>query len=127
MSDNTQLIQGMYGAFGRGDIPSVIANLDEQIAWHTPGVLPQTVPVAGRDDVGGFFQKLASSWEDFGLEIDDICASGDRVCVIGRAGGKLDGAETHYGFVHAWTVNDGVCTRFDEYVDPDELIAHSAA
>jgi hypothetical protein len=23
-----------------------------------------------------------------------------------------------YGFVDAWTIHDGICVRFDEYVDP---------
>jgi ketosteroid isomerase-like protein len=51
-------------------------------------------------------------------------ASGDRVCAIGRAKGALDGGQASYGFVHAWTVRDGACLRFDEYVDPSlELIA----
>src|SRR5439155_17776917 len=126
-NDNAQLMQRTYEAFGRGDIPAVMDAFADDIAWHTPEVLPQTIPVNGKEDVGAFFQKLASSWEDFGLEIDDICASGDRVCVIGRAGGKLDGSQTSYGFVHSWVVRDGVCVRFDEYIDPDELIAHSAA
>ena len=74
-----------------------------------------------------FFQKLASTWQDFNLEVDDMVASGDRVCVIGRAGGELAGVQASYGFVHAWTVRDGVCVRFDEYVDPSpELIGRSS-
>jgi len=127
MPDNSQIVQDMYEAFGRGDIPGVIAGLDANIAWNTPRVLPHWTSVTDRDGVPALFQKIASTWEDFGLEIEDVCASGDRVCVIGRAGGKLDGQQTHFGFVHAWTVRDGVCVRFDEYVDPDELIAHVAA
>jgi uncharacterized protein len=127
MPDNAQILQDLYGAFGRGDIPTVIAGLDEHIAWNAPDVLPHSMSVSGRDEVPAFFQKLASTWEDFKLEVEDMCASGDRVCVIGKAGGKLDGQQTSYGFVHAWTVRDGICVRFDEYVDPDELIAHAAA
>jgi uncharacterized protein len=124
-NDNAELLRGTYGAFGRGDIPAVMAVLDEDIVWHVPDVLPHAMAVGGRDDVGKFFQKLASTWEEFGLEIDDLVASGDRVCAIGRAGGNLTGGQAaSYGFVHAWTVRDGVCVRFDEYVDPSpELIA----
>jgi ketosteroid isomerase-like protein len=100
----------------------VIAVLDEKIAWRAPDVLPHAMAVDGRDDVGKFFQKLASTWDDFDLKVDDMVASGDRVCVIGRAG-TLSGVQASYGFVHAWTVRDGVCVRFDEYVDPSpELI-----
>src|SRR5258708_37162985 len=123
--DNADLLRGTYEAFGRGDIAAVIGVLDEHIVWNTPAVLPHAMPVNGRDEVGAFFQNLASTWQDFNLEIDDFVASGDRVCVIGKAGGSLEGGETaSYGFVHAWTVHDGVCVRFDEYVDPSpELLA----
>ena len=123
-NDNAELLRGAYEAFGRGDIPAVMASLDENIVWNAPAVLPHAMPVAGRDDVGKFFQNLASTWEGFSLEVDDLVASGDRVCAIGRAGGKLNGVEASYGFVHAWTVQDGVLVRFDEYVDPSpELLA----
>ncbi|MEA2196245.1 MAG: uncharacterized protein QOJ25_296 [Solirubrobacteraceae bacterium] len=123
--DNADLLRGTYEAFGRGDIPAVIGVLDEHIVWNTPAVLPHAMAVNGRDEVGAFFQNLASTWQDFNLEIDDFVASGDRVCVIGKAGGSLEGGKTaSYGFVHAWTVRDGVCVRFDEYVDPSpELLA----
>jgi ketosteroid isomerase-like protein len=119
---NVDLIRSAYEAFGRGDIPAVIAVMDANIAWNVPAVLPHAMRVDGRDDVGGFFEKLAATWQDFDLQIEDFCASGDRVCVIGRAGGTLDGASASYGFVHAWTVRDGVCVRFDEYVDPSREI-----
>jgi ketosteroid isomerase-like protein len=123
-NDNADLLRSTYEAFGRGDIPAVIDVLDQNIVWNTPAVLPHAMTVNGRDDVGAFFQKLASTWQDFSLEIDDYVASGDRVCVIGRAGGILEGETASYGFVHAWTVRDGVLVRFDEYVDPSrELLA----
>jgi ketosteroid isomerase-like protein len=123
-NENAQLLRATYEAFGRGDIPAVIAILDEDIAWHAPAVLPHAMAVNGRDDVPAFFQNLASTWDDFGLEIHDLVASGDRVCAIGTAGGKLRGTPVNYGFVHAWTLRDGKCVRFDEYVDPSpELLA----
>jgi ketosteroid isomerase-like protein len=105
----------------------VLAILDENIAWNAPAVLPHAMTVRGRDNVGPFFQNLAATWDDFNLEIEDFVASGDRVCVIGRAGGKLDGEAASYGVAHVWTVRDGVCVRFDEYVDPSpELVSRAA-
>jgi ketosteroid isomerase-like protein len=124
-TENAQLLHDTYEAFGRGDIPAVMGVLAEDIAWNVPEVLPHGMAVNGRDDVGRFFQNLASTWDDFGLELDDV-AAGDRVFAIGRAGGMLDGRRASYGFVHVWTVRDGVLVRFDEYVDPSrELIARA--
>jgi ketosteroid isomerase-like protein len=123
-NENVELLRRTYDAFGRGDIPAVMAVFAEDIDWNVPKVLPHGLQAHGKDEVGQFFQGLASTWDGFGLEIDDYVASGNRVCVIGRAAGQLDGVQTGYGFVHAWTLRDRVCIRFDEYVDPDaELIA----
>ena len=121
---NVELLKGAYDAFGRGDIPVVLGVLDENVEWSVPDAVPQGMRVRGRDEVAGFFQNLVSLWSDFGVEIDDFVADGDRVCVIGRAKGKFGDTNTGYGFVHAWTMRDGVAVRFDEYVDPDpELLA----
>jgi uncharacterized protein len=115
---NLELIQGAYEAFGRGDIPAVLDVLSDDVEWNVPEVLPQGGHVRGRDEVGGFFQRLGGIWQDLNIEVDDFCASGDRVCVIGRGSGSVEGKQTGYGFVHAWTVRDGAAVKFDEYADP---------
>jgi uncharacterized protein len=117
-NDNVALVQRTYEAFGRGDIPAVMGTFAEDISWNVPTVVPHGGRAKGRDEVGRFFERLGSMWEDFGLDLEDFVASGDRVCVIGRAQGRFNGTQTGYGFVHCWTVQDGVCTDFDEYVDP---------
>jgi ketosteroid isomerase-like protein len=123
-TDNVELLRNTYEAFGRGDIPTVMAAFAEDIELSVPEVLPHGGTSRGLDEVAGFFERLASTWEDFGLELDALFGSGDHVCAVGRAGGSLDGVRTGYGFVHVWTVTDGACRRFDEFVDPEpELLA----
>jgi ketosteroid isomerase-like protein len=93
-----------------------------------PDVLPHGGSVVGKEAVGGFFQSLAEKWDDFGLEIDDMTVAGDRAYISGRASGTYRGRAAGYGFVHAWTIEEGACARFDEYVDPSpELVAAAAA
>jgi ketosteroid isomerase-like protein len=121
-NDNVELLRGTYEAFARGDIPGVMSAFAPDIEWNAPAVLPHGGQARGPEEVGQFFQGLGATWEDFGLELDDFVASGDRVCVIGRAHGRLKGQETGYGFAHCWTVRDGTCTRFDEYVDPEPAV-----
>jgi uncharacterized protein len=121
--ENVELLQGNYEAFGRGDIDTIMGTLAEDIAWSVPEVLPHGVRARAKMEVAQFFRTLLTSWEDFRVEVHEYVASGERVCVIGRANGRHDGEQKGYGFVHAWTVRDGLCVRFDEYVDPDpELV-----
>jgi uncharacterized protein len=118
MSDNVEMVRGVYEAFGRGDIPAVMENFTDDIEWHVPEPLPQAGDAHGPEEVVQFFQRLGDIWSGFQVEADDIVASCDRVYVIGRASGEVDGTQTGYGFVHCWTVSDGSLSRFDEYVDP---------
>jgi uncharacterized protein len=119
MSDqNVQLVQGAYESFARGDVPAVLGLLADDVAWSVPPPLPQAVDAHGRDEVGAFFERLVGIWEGLDIEVTDVVASGDRVCVIGRGSGKVDGEEAGYGFVHAWTLADGKAVRFDEYAQP---------
>lgn len=99
-------------------------SLSEDVEWKVPEVLPHGMKAHGREEVGGFFERLAATWDELAVELDDYVASDDRVCAIGRVRGRLNGTEAGYGFVHSWTVRDGVLVRFDEYVDPPaEVVA----
>jgi ketosteroid isomerase-like protein len=120
--DNATLLRETYEAFGRGDIPTVLSKFSEDIHWNAPEVLPHGMHVHGPEAVGGFFEQLGAMWKDFELEMEVFVASGDRVCVIGKANGTIDGTTMTYGFVHAWTVRDGVLVTFDEFVDPDDTM-----
>ncbi len=119
MSDqNAELVQGAYESFAQGDVPAVLGLLADDVAWSVPPPLPQAIDAHGRDEVGAFFERLAGIWEGLDIEVKDVVASGDRVCVIGRGSGKVGGEEASYGFVHAWTLADGKAVRFDEYAQP---------
>jgi hypothetical protein len=39
-NDNVELLRGTCEAFGRGEIPAVMAVLDKNIVWNTPAALP---------------------------------------------------------------------------------------
>ena len=119
MSDrNLDVVRGAYESFSQGDVPAVLGTLAEDVVWTVPPPLPQAVEAHGRSEVGAFFQRLVGIWEGFNVEVDDFVASGDRVCVIGRGSGRVDGHDAGYGFVHCWQLADGRAVRFDEYASP---------
>lgn len=123
MSDeNAALARGLYEAFDRGDIAAIIGALAENVSWNSPTVLPHGGIAHGHEEVEGFFKRLADKWEDFRVEVREFVSSGDRVCAIGRAQGKLEGLPAAYGFVHCLTVVDGTVIRFHEYVDPERAL-----
>ena len=115
---NVDVVRGAYESFSQGDVLAVLGILADDVEWTVPPPLPQATEAHGRDEVGAFFQKLVGIWSDFDVQVDDFVASGDRVCAIGRGSGKVNGEAASYGFVHCWTLSDGVTVRFDEYASP---------
>jgi ketosteroid isomerase-like protein len=121
---NVETIKAAYAAFAAGDVEGVLSRLDGDVEWRVPAVLPHGGEFRGREGAGAFFSGLVEKWDGLEVELDDIVAERDRVVAMGRAHGRLRSAgDTEYGFVHAWTLRDGRAVRFDEYVDPPELLA----
>ena len=114
-----ELIRALYAAFGRGEVPAVLAMLDEDIEWHAPVNLPHGGDFRGREAVGGFFQGIGEHWESLEVDLEALVSSGDRVVALARAQGRLraTGEEAAYSAAHSWTIVDGIPVRFDEYVN----------
>ena len=119
MADNTEVINGAYAAFASGDIPALLAIMDDGVDWESPKPLPVAGSYSGPDGVGEFFATIGREWPELNIEIDEMVASGDHVVGIGRAEGKLTSGEAaSYGFTHVFTLADGKVVRFREYVAP---------
>jgi ketosteroid isomerase-like protein len=119
MADNTEVINGAYAAFAKGDVPALLALMSNTVEWECPKPLPQAGSYHGPDGVGEFFAGIAASWPELNIGIDDMVASGDNVVAVGHGEGKLaSGEAAAYGFAHVFTLADGKVVRFREYVDP---------
>ena len=59
---NVDTIKQIYEAFGKGDIPTIMDKLDENVAWdtqtHVLGV-PWLSPRRGKGNIPAFFESLA--------------------------------------------------------------------
>jgi uncharacterized protein len=128
MADNAQVIRNAYEAFAQGDIPAVIALLDDDVEWEVTDVLPQGGSFRGRDGVGEFFQGIGEAWEGLELELEHLLDAGDHVVGIGQAHGTLSssGGAAGYGFAHVFTLQGGNVTRFREYAAPDGRLSNTA-
>jgi ketosteroid isomerase-like protein len=126
MSDNAQLVAGAYEAFAKGDIPAVLALIDERCEWfesehstYWPGgplVGPQAV-------LQGVFMRLAEDYDGFTVHVRRIVDGGDTILVetrytgTGRATGKALDAQA----AHVWDLRDGKVVRWQQYVDTLQL------
>jgi ketosteroid isomerase-like protein len=121
-TSNSQTLRGMYDAFARGDVPTVLAGLDPDIVWNeaegsayasgSPYHGPQAV-------VQGVFMRLGNEWNGYQVKPDKFIDSGDTVVVLGRYAGtfKATGQQIHAPFAHVWTFRNGKAVSFQQYTD----------
>ena len=120
---NRDIIDGVYAAFARGDIPDVLGALAPDIAWNEA---EHNLPLAeGNPYIGpqavleGVFMRLGEEFDGFAVVPERLVAEGDCVVMCGRysATARATGLPVNPQAVHVWTLRDGKVTGFQQHVD----------
>ena len=120
--ENTRLAQSAYEAFGRGDMPALGEIMADDIEWVNPGD-PSDDRLAGtyrgKDDVLGWFAKLAETLDFQTFEPREFIAQGDKVVslVYAEATVRSTGRSFVQDEAHVWTFRDGKLAHFQIYFD----------
>ena len=124
--DNVKLLKNIYDAFGRGDIPTVLAAMSPDIKWYEAEnnpYMPSGEAVVGPDVVNDLFMRLGAEWDGFTIHLRTFHGAGDSIIVEARYSGtyKSTGKRMDAQVCHVWDVKDGKLTRFQQYVDTAKL------
>jgi ketosteroid isomerase-like protein len=123
--DDVKSLRRIYEALSRWDVDELLRDLSHDIEWTAPETLPWGGTRHGHDGVQAFasiFQEhIDGSWAD----PDDFLDAGDRMVVLGRlrGRGRKSGRGFEVGFVHVWTMSDGVASRCQSYLDSGPVMA----
>lgn len=124
-----ETVQGVYAAFGRGDLPALIALLHPEVDWSVTVTAPggDLVPMLrngiGPAAVERYFSGVAQL-EIHVFDVGRMVVDGDVVLV------EVHVEATHRGScrslvtdeVHHWVVRDGLVVRYRPYADTAALI-----
>lgn len=125
--DNVKTIQQLYEAFGRGDIPTILNALADDVEWKEPpnGAPPFAGTHHGRDGVGRFFQRLAETVEPEQFEPREFVAQGDVVVALGyyRFRARTTGKSYDTEWSMVWRFRDGKVAQFQIYKDSAAEVA----
>lgn len=125
--DNVEVMKGLYDAFGRGEIPTVLGAMSPAIKWHQAENNPYRPSgeawVGPEAVLNNLFMKLGGEWDGFTVHPKSFYGAGDSVIVEGRYTGiyKATGKSMDTQMCHVWDVKDGKVTRFQQYVDTAKL------
>src|SRR5581483_6550932 len=123
---NIALIQNLYAAFGRADVPAMLAGLSPDIDWWTIGAGPYPTfgQRKGHAAVQQFFVQVAENEEFSDFSPREFYAAEDKVFVLGTYAGRIKKSGKPFGgeWVHVFTVRDGKVSKFREHCDTAQFV-----
>ncbi len=116
MSDPVSIIQELYAAFGRGDVPGILNHIASDVDFEFVGS-PALVYAGNRrnhEQVADFFASVAKADDIHAFEPREFIAGGDHVTVLGwEKSTAIDtGKPFESEWAHVFTVKDGKVTRW---------------
>jgi ketosteroid isomerase-like protein len=116
MSTPTTIVQQLYAAFGRGDVPTILTMVAEDVDWEFVGSagLPYAGNRRNHEGVAGFFAAIPQADDIQAFEPREFLESGSNVTVLGWEKAKaLDsGKNFETEWIHLFTLTDGKVTRW---------------
>ena len=124
--ENVKVVQGMYDAFGEGNIATVIAALDPQVEWWEAEnfIYDDGNPYVGPDAVlQGVFARIGAEWEGFVVSPKEVLDAGDTIIGHGYYSGtyRQTGKQARAQFAHFFSFQDGKIVKFQQYTDTDQF------
>jgi len=119
---NVSVVEDMYNAFARGDIPAVLGALDPQVEWWEAEnfIYDDGNPYIGPDAVlKGVFMRIGSEWEGFVVSPKELLDAGDTIIGYGYYSGTYPktGKQVRAQFAHVFTFSNGKIMKFQQYTD----------
>ncbi|TFY98656.1 nuclear transport factor 2 family protein [Ramlibacter rhizophilus] len=123
---NVTLVQSIYEAFARGDVPAVLALFADDIEWIEADHFPYAdgSPYRGPQAVvNGVFARLGAEWDGFSVQPKELLDAGDRVVALGTYRGtyKATGKPVQAQFAHVWSLRAGKAAKFQQYTDTQQF------
>ena len=122
MGANGDIVKGIYTAFAKGDVPTVLGLFDNGIVWNeaegyrfaagNPYIGPNAI-------LQNVFMALVTQLDGFAVTPSNVIDGGDHVAVEGRYTGtvKATGTPLNAQFMHVFELRGGKIVRFQQYTD----------
>ena len=119
---HTLVVQEAYAAFGRGDVPGILATLDDNVVWKAVYGAAPYVPTAGerrgKSAVAEFFGIVGKTFQFERFEPREFIEQGDRVAVLGFYASRTStGKRIESDWVMVFTFRNGKIAEFQEFTN----------
>jgi uncharacterized protein len=117
---SVEFVEGIYGAFARGDVPAVLGAFADDIEWYESEGMPYGGLHRGGEAVAQkVFGPIAEDLDGFAVTPEELVGSGETVAAVVRYTGtaKATGKQLDLPAVHLWDIRDGKAARFRQFID----------
>jgi ketosteroid isomerase-like protein len=115
--ENVELVRGFYEYFNRKHVPNLDA-VAADFEWHARQDFPDARIHVGHAGLEALRAKWVASFDDLGLEADELIDGGDHVIVLARICGRIKGAAQTVELpeVQVWRLRDGKAVETRAYL-----------
>jgi ketosteroid isomerase-like protein len=118
MTPEADTVRAFYAALGRGDAPTALGLMADDIEWNT--MWHYKVDGRGPRKVAeGLLAPLMAEWSSFALTPTQYIVDGGTVVSLGAFTGVhgASGKSIDASYAHVWDLADGKIKRFRQYID----------
>lgn len=118
MNTATKIVRSFYDKLAAGDAPGALGLMAPDIEWIT--MWHYRVDGRGPERVAeGLFKPLLAEWSSFALVPSEFISEGNTVVSLGEFTGVhgRTGRQVTARYSHVWNVENGMITRFRQYID----------
>ena len=126
LDQNVAVVQKIYDAFVRSDVPTILSCVVEDATWSAPygqGVTPWARNYKGHSEILEFFKAVAETVEVHHFQVRETIAQGNKVVALVDWSGRAvrSGKTFEMLLVHIWTLENG---KVVDYIGPDDPLAY---
>jgi ketosteroid isomerase-like protein len=122
--DNVDVVQGVWDAFGRGDIDAVLDAISPSAEARVPESLPWGGTYAGQEGFRDLLARLDESFEQFTATPQKVLGADDNhVVVLAKTKGRLKGGTTIEGTtIWIYQLRDGKIADAESFGDTARVL-----
>ncbi|MCB9331243.1 MAG: ester cyclase [Lewinellaceae bacterium] len=130
--NNVAVVDGLYQAFAKGDVPAALGVMDANIVWNEAESFPyaDNNPYIGPDAVlNGVFGRIMAEWEYWNLtniQLHEMSNNQVLATLRYEAKHKTTGKMLDAQTAHLWTLKDGKIVAFQQFTDTKQAVAAAA-
>ena len=121
---NVELTRQGYEAFAKGDLATLSGLMADDVTWHVAGAGSLDGTYRGREDVFGFFGRLAEeTGGTFRLDVHDVLANDGHAVALCTLSASRGGKSIEVPVANVSHMRDGKITEFwSSTTDPQASI-----